>query len=55
MVCGVKPKVEDIAVSDADPAMARFRALHSKLVRVPKKALDARLTRDKRRKAASES
>jgi hypothetical protein len=48
----VKPKVEDIVVPDADQAMARFRVLLSKLVRVPKKALDAKLARAKQRKAA---
>jgi hypothetical protein len=49
----MKPKAEDIVVQDAEQAMARFRALLGKLVRVPKKALKARLARDKRRKAAS--
>jgi hypothetical protein len=41
------------AVPDADQALARFRVLLSKLVRVPKKALDAKLVRTKRRKSAS--
>jgi hypothetical protein len=49
----VKLKVEDIVVPDADQAMVRFRMLLSKLVRVPKKVLDARLARAKRQKAAS--
>ena len=49
----MKPKAEDIVVSDPEQAMARFKVLLGKLVRVPKKALDAKLATDKRRKAAS--
>lgn len=48
----MKPKAEDIVVPDADLAMAQFRVLLGKLVRVPKKALKVKLARDKRRKAA---
>lgn len=51
----MKPKLEDIVVPDADLAMVRFRVLLGKLVRVPKKALDAKLARAKRRKAASKA
>ncbi len=48
----MKPKAEDIKVQDPDKAMDDCRVLMHKLVRVPKKQLDARLARDKRRKAA---
>jgi len=51
----VKPKMEDIVVADADQAVARFRVLLSKLVRVPKKALKVKLARAKRRKVASKA
>jgi hypothetical protein len=46
----MKPKAEDIVVADADLAMTKFRVLLGKLVRVPKKALNAKMARDKRRK-----
>lgn len=49
----MKPKAEDIVVTDADLAMTKFRVLLAKLVRVPKKALKAKLARDKKRKVAS--